>query len=63
MASTAELDRVNCADGVRAIASDTGIPGFNRRLSDKVLAAVNHAYAVGELDVAAGLREVVTCLD
>lgn len=63
MANTAELDSANGADGVQAIASDTGIPRYNRRLSDKILAAFNHAYAVGEVDIAARLREVLARLD
>ncbi len=29
-----------------------GAPGFDRRLTDKILAAFNHAYAAGDLDVA-----------
>lgn len=33
-----------------------GMPAHNRRLSDKVLAAFNHAYAAGELEIAGLLR-------
>lgn len=51
------------ARGVEDIASDTGTPPLNRRLSDKVLAAFNHAYAVGEIDVAANLREILAKLE
>ena len=36
-----------------------GVPGYSRRLSDKVLAAFNHAYAVGERDVARQLRAIL----
>ena len=53
----------NPARGVEDIASETGVPTHNRRLSDKVLAAFNHAYAVGEIDVAASLREILVKLE
>jgi len=36
-----------------------GKPAYDRRLADKVLAAFNHAYAVGAHDVAATLRAVL----
>ena len=49
--------------GVEEIASETGAPSHSRRLSDKVLAAFNHAYAVGEIDVAAKLREILAKLE
>lgn len=49
--------------GVEDIASETGTPTHGRRLSDKVLAAFNHAYAVGEIDVAANLREILAKLE
>ena len=49
--------------GVEDIASETGAPTHSRRLSDKVLAAFNHAYAVGEIDVAAQLREILARLE
>ena len=39
--------------------SITGSPEITRRLSDKVLAAFNHAYAIGETDVAGQLRSVL----
>jgi hypothetical protein len=48
---------------VEEIASETGVPSYSRRLSDKVLAAFNHAYAVGEIDVAARLREILAKLE
>lgn len=32
--------------------STHGAPSFDRRLTDKILAAFNHAYATGDLDVA-----------
>ncbi len=46
-----------------AMAAATGLPRNNRRLGDKVLAAFNHAYAVGELDVAAQLREILARIE
>jgi hypothetical protein len=36
---------------------DAGVPRYNRRLTDKVLAAFNHAYAMGEMDLARRLWE------
>lgn len=36
-----------------------GSPKFDRRLSDKVLAAHNHAYAIGERDLADRLLELL----
>ena len=53
----------NSSPGVADIASETGAPTHSRRLSDKVLAAFNHAYAVGEIDVAAKLREILAKLE
>lgn len=38
---------------------DVGIPAFDRRLTDKILAAFNHAYAVGDLEVARRLHAVL----
>ena len=40
---------------------DAGEPGadFTRRLSDKILNAFNHAYAVGETDIARHLRRIL----
>lgn len=36
-----------------------GVPGFDRRLTDKILAAFNHAYAIGDLEVARRLHAVL----
>jgi hypothetical protein len=44
-------------------ASRYGVPGHSRRLSDKVLAAFNHAYAVGEYDIAQRLKAVLAQVD
>lgn len=48
---------------IEDIATETGTPSHGRRLSDKVLAAFNHAYAVGEIDVATKLREILAKLE
>ncbi|MDA0787664.1 MAG: hypothetical protein O3B37_15390 [Proteobacteria bacterium] len=58
-----ELDTVSSAENTVAITSDTGLPRYNRRLSDKILAAFNHAYAVGEIEIASRIREVLARLD
>lgn len=63
MATSAELRNVDGAKGARDITLDTGVPRYNRRLSDKILAAFNHAYAVGEIEIASRLREVLARLD
>ena len=39
---------------------DSGVPKYNRRMSDKVLAAFNHAYSVGEIDLARRLWECLS---
>jgi hypothetical protein len=39
--------------------NDLGLPEHNRRLTDKILAAFNHAYSVGERTVAAKLHAVL----
>jgi len=41
----------------------TGAPRHSRRLTDKVLAAFNHAYSVGEVEVARRLREILAEID
>jgi len=63
MAHTADMSKEDGNEEPELLASDIGTPKFNRRLSDKILAAFNHAYAVGELEVAASLREVLARLD
>lgn len=32
--------------------ADSGLPKYNRRLTDKILAAFNHAYSMGETELA-----------
>jgi hypothetical protein len=39
--------------------NDVGVPEFNRRLTDKILAAFAHAYSVGETAIAAKLQAVL----
>lgn len=63
MAHTADLSDSGDGDQPDTFTDDLGTPRYNRRLSDKILAAFNHAYAVGEIEVAAGLREVLARLD
>ena len=40
-------------------APDETAADFTRRLSDKILAAFNHAYAVGEVEMAKHLRKLL----
>lgn len=63
MPDTAVVHANGPSKGVEEIAAETGVPSQSRRLSDKVLAAFNHAYAVGEIDVAAQLREILFKLE
>jgi hypothetical protein len=42
---------------------DAGVPRHNRRLSDKILAAFNHAYAMGEMDIARSLWECLVAAE
>jgi hypothetical protein len=42
---------------------DAGVPRYNRRLTDKVLAAFNHAYAMGEMDLARTLWECLAAAE
>lgn len=39
---------------------DMGVPKYDRRLTDKILSAFNHAYSIGEEEIAQGLWEVLT---
>ena len=61
MATSAEIHNFDGA--AQDIVSATGAPRYNRRLSDKILAAFNHAYAMGEIEIASRLREVLARLD
>ncbi len=53
MASTAHIQTADGNDSPDAIVADIGLPKYNRRLNDKILASFNDACAVGELEVAA----------
>jgi len=44
-------------------AHDLGKPDHTRRLSDKILAAFNHAYSVGEVDVARRLHAALAMVE
>ena len=50
-------------EGATALADALGKPRYDRRLADKVLAAFNHAYAVGAREVAASLRSVLATVE
>lgn len=43
----------------RGLRETKGHPRFNRRLSDKLLAAFNHAYAIGQRGTADRLRDLL----
>lgn len=45
---------------IAAIAEACGAPGYDHRLSDKILAAFNHAYASGALDTARHLKSLLS---
>jgi hypothetical protein len=63
MPVTAKAHVNTSSQSVEDIASETGAPSHSRRLSDKVLAAFNHAYAVGEIEVGTRLREILAKLE
>jgi hypothetical protein len=57
-ASTGEKSKARVA--VAAVVADRfGAPGFDRRLSDKILAAFNHAYASGATKAASRLKALL----
>ena len=51
------------SEDVALLTDLVGRPPYDRRLADKVLAAFNHAYAVGAHDVAATLRDVLASVE
>lgn len=63
MPDSVEAVAENFSPAIEDIAAETGMPAHSRRLSDKVLAAFNHAYAVGEIEVAVKLREILAKLE
>ncbi len=50
-------------DAAALLGDGIGKPRYDRRLADKVLAAFNHAYAVGAHEVAASLRDVLASVE
>ncbi len=46
-------------DPAAPLTRTVGEPEYNRRLADKILAAFNHAYAVGETEIADSLRRIL----
>lgn len=56
--SQAEIPGEYAGDAFRPLV-ELGVPHSNRRLSDKLLAAFNHAYAIGEADMATRLRSLL----
>jgi hypothetical protein len=52
-------DHVTDQAFLAVIEQHLGVPEYDRRLSDKILAAFNHAYATGEHEVAKQLRSVL----
>lgn len=63
MANTADMSKEDGTEDSDQLTTDVGTPKYNRRLSDKILSAFNHAYAVGDFEIAASLREVLGRLD
>ncbi len=53
----------NGAQDVSSMTVATGRTRYDRRLSDKVLAAFNHAFGLGELDAADRLRQILCDLE
>jgi hypothetical protein len=45
------------------IFADAGLPHYTRRLTDKILAAFNHAYALGHVDIARSLWECLAAAE
>jgi len=58
-------DATDCRSGREAgdDANPFGVPGYLRRLSDKILAAFNHAYASGEEEIAFRLRDALVAAE
>ena len=46
-----------------AITEDLGTPEYDRRLTDKLLAAFNYAYAIGAKEIASRLRSILVDVD
>ena len=52
-------DHITDSEFLDDVEQNFGAPEYNRRLTDKILAAFNHAYAAGERDVARQLRAIL----
>jgi hypothetical protein len=52
-------DRITDQEFAETVDQQYGVPEYSRRLSDKVLAALNHAYAIGERDLARQLKAIL----
>lgn len=59
MAQVAARVRSKRNETIAAIAEACGAPRYDHRLSDKILAAFNHAYASGVLDTARQLKSLL----
>lgn len=46
-----------------AMIEDMGTPEYDRRLTDKLLAAFDHAYAIGAHEIASRLRSILADVD
>ena len=46
-----------------AMIEDLGTPEYDRRLTDKLLAAFDHAYAIGAHEIASRLRSILADVD
>ncbi len=55
------MPKSNGAIGSPAIDCSAPRHEITRRLSDKILTAFNHAYAIGENEIADKLRDVLAC--
>lgn len=60
MTKVSTVTRMKRPRTASALASErTGTPRYDRRLSDKILAAFNHAYASGAVQAAVRLKAVL----
>ena len=59
MAEVAARARSRRNATIAAFADSCGVPSYDHRLSDKILAAFNHAYASGALETARHLKTLL----
>lgn len=57
--SRTAAENIGLPDDNAGIFVDAGVPGYSRRLTDKILAAFSHAYSIGEIDLAERLKEIL----